>query len=280
MLAWVHTCPPREPLLGKLLQSLHDSDLSEYQVRSCPAKGLGNVEDWFIAQLDELTQKDEWVLRMEDDIIVSPHLAHNVRAWPARRCPYFGIGLLFRFSWYQDDCRHWRVDAATGSRYYRHQHVSGAQMVLYRSEVWPRIRARLPLQRGSLMDLGVTEAVWREGLRTYVHTPSQAQTVEAVSRAHCLHMSGQQDHHAPDFDPDYRRPDGEKQDQVVLRWSGGRVNRFLPRSDGGVLEVQALPGDSGVGFGDSVGRRVLINYDRLLDDEGEARRVAAQRRTG
>jgi len=274
MLVWIHTCPPREPLLGRLLDSLRRSDVREYEIRCCRAKGLHAVEDWMVAQLDELTERDEWVLRMEDDIVVSPHLMHNALSWPARRCPYFGVGLLYRFSWYTDDTDRWRVDAATGSLWHDHRHVAGAQLVLYRSEAWRRIRKHLPLQRGSLMDLGITEAVQRAGLRTYVHKPSLAQTLPEVSTQHCLHAGSQHEHYALDYDPEYRRPAGEQRDGTVLDWSGGRVTRFLPCADGNIVPVRVPPTQRGVGFAESCRRRVLIDHDKLHDDIGEAYALA------
>lgn len=268
MFTWIHTCPSREALLDPLLASLDRSDIESFEVRRCDASGLAAVEQWCLEQLDELTQQHEWVLRLEDDIVVSPHLCHNLQSWPARRCPYFGVGLGFRFSWHIDEWNSWHTDAQTGSMWANDQ-VAGAQVLLVRSEMWPRIRQYLPRMAGSMMDLGLTAAVRLAGLRTYVHRPSLAQTTE-VSWHEPLHKNNQHEHFALDYEPSYRRPDGEQRDQRVLEWTEGKVTRYLPCHDGSVLAVLVDPRKRDVDFASNFGSPCIVDHSKLFDDPNEA----------
>lgn len=276
---YVHTCPQRAHQLSRLTDSLDASDVGEYEVRVCEAKGLFQVEHWYLEQFDELCRQHEWVLRLEDDVVVSPHLRHNLEHWPARRDPYFAVGSAFRFSCYQDDWTEWRVDAQTGSLYTVQRLIAGGQALLIRSEKWAEVRKHLPRLPGSMMDLGLSDAVFRADLRYYMHRPSLVQTSE-VSRDQCLHSSSQREHYTTNFNPRFKRPENEIQDSNVLSWTGGRVTRFLPTASGDAVPVLVHPEKRGLDYADSIGRRIICKHDKLVDCRYEALQIAKRRRAG
>ena len=90
---FVQTCPERDAHIAPTLESLRQSD-AEFKV-------LRQPEDqrhcrFFLDVLREMASVNtRWVIRLEDDVLVSKHLVHNFLSWPALREPDFGVGWLF-----------------------------------------------------------------------------------------------------------------------------------------------------------------------------------------
>lgn len=90
----VQTCGEREQVREATIASLRQSDARDFTVIHHPV-GTRHCR-FFLEVLRTMADVDTpWVIRLEDDVLVSKHLIHNFLTWPALRDERFGIGWLY-----------------------------------------------------------------------------------------------------------------------------------------------------------------------------------------
>jgi hypothetical protein len=96
---WVHTCALRKGKLQPTLYSLMASDIgSDCDVLECPMGLAPVINAWWEQTWRELADAaapDEYLVRLEDDVVVNRHIRHNIETWSALKEPDFGLGVLF-----------------------------------------------------------------------------------------------------------------------------------------------------------------------------------------
>jgi hypothetical protein len=226
ILIWIHTCPQRAGVLGKLEASLRASDVgARYEVHVCEEKGVENVERWNRDKLLELTQRSRWVVRLEDDVVVSPNFLHNLQTWSALCNPVdFGIGALYLHRLYTDDAlaqKSFRRDLRNGSMFFDVQDACGAQAMVFCADTYRQLYDQ-PVVVGADMDVGLTRACNRTGLRLYVYPISQAQCSSVASQSALGNQNGWQ-YTSGTFDPSFRYEGRELYQDVTAPWCQGDV---------------------------------------------------------
>lgn len=90
---FLQTCPQRDAYITPTLGSLKQSDTT-FQVLRQP-EGQRHCR-FFLDVLKQMAGAETpWVIRLEDDVLVSRYLTHNFLSWPALNEPDFGVGWLF-----------------------------------------------------------------------------------------------------------------------------------------------------------------------------------------
>jgi hypothetical protein len=177
LFVWVHTwhgrpSAHREPTLRSL-------DLSDARGRYeviCQPEGA-DKDEFYIETLTRIAHDPDvqWMVRLEDDVVVNRNLIHNVSRWDCVREPLFGAGWLSVTNDLLADkntCR--RTPRGNRYREYRECHFSGG--VLMSTET---LRAALPLIPGRLSEeregfacgCAPSNAAWRMGKRVFFHEP-------------------------------------------------------------------------------------------------------------
>ncbi len=97
---YVHSCPERDQARKETLDSLEESDaagrvlLERQPEEAIPfafhLQALGRA----LASC-QAPDGPRLIVRLEDDVLVSEHLLHNLTTWPALWEPDFGVGWLF-----------------------------------------------------------------------------------------------------------------------------------------------------------------------------------------
>lgn len=117
----------------------------------------------------------EWVLRLEDDVLVNRHIISNLESWPAKTDPRFGIGWLFDPGG-TTRTTHDKMYQRTGKDRWHRGRLHCCQGVLMRTAEVPELRAHaerwFALNPGRLsQDLALSEAVQAMGREICVHGP-------------------------------------------------------------------------------------------------------------
>lgn len=95
LLIWVHTWHGRDELRQPTLASLDASDAAgRYEIMRQP-EGVDR-DVFYMDTLRDIASRPGigWMLRLEDDTVVNPHLLHNVCRWGAVHSARFGAGWL------------------------------------------------------------------------------------------------------------------------------------------------------------------------------------------
>jgi hypothetical protein len=219
----VHTSEARKLLLDRTLQSLYESDVrTDFEVAVGPCPWDRAAWDHALEAVRKASTCAEYVLRLEDDVIVNRHIIHNCLTWPAIHEDTFGVGWLFlhdgtwnpkaavieRRRGRADLCMNWG-----GS-------ICGGQGQLFKSEHVERILAHIEDARKNkvmstgeyltpdwplMMDGSVSCATRLAGLWCFMHEPSLVNChdgcrVSTDGREHTGHFSNKT------FDLDWRRP--------------------------------------------------------------------------
>lgn len=172
LLVWIHSCPARRHTRQAVARSLEASDVACFEMREAPdhhRAGRRAVMRWWRAQLIEQAKypDDTVIVRLEDDILVNPHLAHNVLHWPALTASDFGIGSLFMTD---ADLRHSLVTEC-GLRRATLGYTGTAQAQVYRPAELREWLEHVEIPDSITPDLVACAAVWRAGLAVYIHEP-------------------------------------------------------------------------------------------------------------
>jgi hypothetical protein len=201
VLVYVHSCPQRDQDRSYTLASLEASD----------ARGLFHLERqpeactpmaFHLQVLERCLQAVEagrarLVVRIEDDAVVSPHLVHNVRTWPALMEEDFGVGWLFvpRYGVANPTSRGslsgttvWqspRLCASLGQVWTAQGLTHFLQHYRARPEVLARAVKRqfVGTREANGFDITVSETVWAMGKRVYLHEPPLVDFSPAAQRS-------------------------------------------------------------------------------------------------
>jgi len=189
LLIWVHTWHGRDDLRGTTLRSLDASDAKGmYKIKRQPP-GVDR-DDFYMTTLREMCSDEtvEWMLRIEDDAVVSKHIVHNVCCWSATQHELFGAGWLSVTSEMVRDASHVASHGGFLTREFPEAHFAGGVLMRtsFLAGVLPLVRRRLSL--GEYRDSTPTEvrnvprrfapgcalsnAVWNSGRRVFFHSPS------------------------------------------------------------------------------------------------------------
>jgi hypothetical protein len=190
-LVWVQTTTRRDN--SKTLASIERSDIGKkYLVcedrkeRKFPQDYADLQLTWFKFWRDMLEAADvrkcEYILRLEDDVLVNEHILHNLATWPALNHPKFGFGTLFVPNYWYKHPQHYKRDPDEGSTYRNLIDIEGAQGQLVKVSTFPNIldgvqRAREQRglgkhQHGPSFDWAVSRSAWQLGLRVFVPSPA------------------------------------------------------------------------------------------------------------
>lgn len=205
LFVWVHSSKRRDP--SSTLQSVEASDIGknylhvrDEESRTFP-KDYPNLQQWWqqqwlkAAKLAE-EQDCQWILRLEDDIIVNRHIRHNVLTWPALRDPDFGLGTVFWMDYWDKDPEIFKTSEHSGEDYRDTPDVEGAQGQVLKTTMVPDL---IEASKQAIIDRGFPKHVsfdWslsrgahqlglqiqeRSGVpfRTFVHYPSLVNITEA-----------------------------------------------------------------------------------------------------
>lgn len=203
---FVNTCSARRGAIDETLESVRRSDVGNaFELREGPTLadcGIAALNAWMREEIRRIARRHDWVLRLEDDVVVNRHVLSNVRSWRALRDPLFAYGTLF----YQQ--MHERRFESTFWGTVSNRHENGTQGVVYRTEVLERIFAEMgpPNPKVVEWDGELWSAVKRLGLRHYVHVP--AIVGGAAHSAESALTGRRRNAHGNDrFDPEWKNQD-------------------------------------------------------------------------
>lgn len=174
---WVHTWHGRSSTQrAATLASLEASDASgRYQVSMQPENT--HRDDYYMDTLRAICDRTDtdYMLRLEDDVLVNKFLLHNVSKWSAPAHPRFGAGWLSTTRGLMADTTN--CPTLDGFRIREYKECFFAGGVLMKLDV---LRDVLPLVEVRLRAGGkdfspgcaLSNAVWRKGLRVFFHLPS------------------------------------------------------------------------------------------------------------
>jgi hypothetical protein len=292
---WVHSCPQRANQIGELRASLNASDVSRFEVRRHGAGlDLPAIREWWAKQWRETAEAAAkagatHIVRLEDDVVVAPHLAHNVTTWPALSNDDFGVGLLFIDDSLLVQLGGFEIEPTTGAMRATMDHLACGQghviPVGLINKVMDDINEahesmyRVRRSHTVCFDCSFTHAVHRAGKRIYVHVPSQVQTSE-LSRASALTEGVPQTHSAArTWDPEWRRP-GDAERDVKAEHLWGYETRWMILNDGArgeVVPVKSPPDPHGPQLVAWGGRSLTAHPENLYATRAEAEAARAAR---
>jgi len=224
---FVQTCPQRSSGVEETLKSVRESDIRDgFEVHTHP-RGVPKCQ-FFAELLEKMAACDaQYVIRLEDDVLVNRHLVHNFLTWPALRDPLFGAGWLYVSQAALSDTMH---TASSGLEHYRNSEVMyGSLCVAAPREVataalklvreWaatfgcaldtcdcPRKNKRPRSSKTYGQDAALSRAVWKLGKRVFFHRPVLAEN-RMLPSTHGLKMQGNPAHWRAGrlFDANWRR---------------------------------------------------------------------------
>jgi hypothetical protein len=176
---WVHTWWGRGNTDLPYSKSLQSSDIDNYSVIRHP-KRMHRV-DHYMSTLKSICGDKKWdyMLRIEDDSIVSKNVMHNLRHWDALKRTDFGIGFLSRCDRVIEHCGLHDVSAHTMTCKSHGYHFGPAWIASCRAV--ERNLGRIESIMWAVEKLGrfgpttaVADAMIDSKLGVYVHVPSMA----------------------------------------------------------------------------------------------------------
>src|SRR5690606_38757116 len=124
----------------------------------------------------------EWILRLEDDVLVNRYILHNLCTWPATQHPKFAFGTLFMPDYWHRTPRIFRKEPDESCMYRDTKEVEGAQGQFVRVSTFERYLNGVPKARRdrglakptnhSSFDLALSRAAWAYEKRVFVHSPA------------------------------------------------------------------------------------------------------------
>jgi hypothetical protein len=253
LVVWIHTCPQRLNRIGETTASLDASDIAEISGNICVA-GTGSKPyswpetiDWWMEHWIAMAKLGDWVLRLEDDIIVNPYIGHNLATWPAIRERDFGMGLGFVMD---DILRDLGGLEFLPNKVVRSKARStpGGQAQLMPSRLIPQtidwVRAHRYTLEGcnidcpAWFDTGITRALTELGYRTYLHVPSIVRT-NAVSDESVASKCHREHHAHRTWLENWKRPeDYEEEFQAEVLLKDYRT-RWAVTGDGTIIKCKS-----------------------------------------
>lgn len=160
---WLQTTSQRDS--SRTTASIEKSDIGQNYttvvdtaVRSFPEDYPG-LQLWWENQMLAMAQKAlengcEWILRLEDDIVVNRYILHNIEKWRALHDPYFGVGLFFWPNYWHETPWAFKRSEHTGAAYKDSVDVEGAQSQLLKSSM---VEQLIPLTRKARQQRGLNK---------------------------------------------------------------------------------------------------------------------------
>lgn len=177
ILVWVHTWHGRsERDRAATLRSLDASDAAgKYEVKCQPASA--HRDDFYMSTLHAICARSDidYMLRIEDDALVSRHLLHNASSWKAVQHARFGAGWLSVTDDLLADARHCAQLDGFRVREYPECHFAGGVLMKTSAlaAMLPRVEERLRAGGEHFAPgCSLSRAVWQSGLRVFFHEPS------------------------------------------------------------------------------------------------------------
>lgn len=188
-LVWLQTTSRRDN--SKTVASIESSDIgTKYLVcedrkeRTFPKDYADLQQTWDSFWRDMLKAAKargcNYLLRLEDDVVVNEHILHNLRTWPALQHPRFGFGTLFVPNYWAKHPQHYKQEK--DCTYRNLIDIEGAQGQFVRADSFVSIldgaqRAREQRglgkpQHGPSFDWALSRSAWQLGLRVFVHSPA------------------------------------------------------------------------------------------------------------
>lgn len=170
--AFIQSVPKRQKVADRLAQQLRDSDIDDFQVLMQEPDHDPWQHFWRVFEAMK-NSSAELVIRLEDDALINPHLAHNSRTWPALRKGSFGCGWLYSPPTCPADYAH----KARTRQPYRDKYLEGCVAVLFKREDlgWLVDAAKTWATRnptGYCYDLAISWAVYQKrGKHLWLHDP-------------------------------------------------------------------------------------------------------------
>jgi GR25 family glycosyltransferase involved in LPS biosynthesis len=190
-LVWLQTTTRRDN--SRTVASIESSDIGQKYIvltdnkeRVFP-KDYGDLQSTWHSFWQEMivaakTRNCQYILRLEDDVIVNQHIMHNLRTWPALKHPRFGYGTLFCPNYWLNHPQHFKRDPDDDNLIRNLVDVEGGQGQIVKTETIGRILEGVPLARAQKgfsrpehppsFDWAMARSAWNMGLRVFVHKPS------------------------------------------------------------------------------------------------------------
>jgi hypothetical protein len=177
ILVWVHTWHGRsDPARAATLRSLDMSDAAGRYEVMCQPVGV-HRDDFYMATLRSICARRDidYMIRLEDDVVVSRHLLHNVSRWKATRHSRFGAGWLsVTDELLADEVNCPKLDGFR-IREFPECHFAGGVLMGVRalSAILPFVEERLRAGgKNFAPGCSLSRAVWKSGQRVFFHEPS------------------------------------------------------------------------------------------------------------
>lgn len=205
---WVHTWHGRDAKdRDKTIRSIDASDLAGRYSVMCQPKSE-HRDDFYMRVLRRICDdtRFDYMLRLEDDVIVNKSILHNACRWRAPSHPLFGAGWLSATSGLLEDninCR--RLDGHW-VREYPECHFAGGLLMpteTLRSGL-SYLEQRLRAGGGQFAPgCSLSRAVWSLGKRVFFHDPSIVKIDMSIPAYHPA-RADQSDFWRQPFDPSWR----------------------------------------------------------------------------
>lgn len=190
MFAWIHTCPQRASDIAPTLASVCASDLPDVEVwgHSEDLRTSDQIEAWWEERLLLASERSEFFIRLEDDVVVSRSIHQRVSTWGALQQPDFGVGLLYRWKGSPSDS--WNVERSEAFPRVQDPYHMSAQGMVFKSALVPalvekmrEIRTQRGFRRIGFLnfDTVLGQACHKLGLAVYLHEPSVVDCREVKS---------------------------------------------------------------------------------------------------
>jgi hypothetical protein len=277
--------------MSETIESLKASDLAEVGWSVCSA-GEGATPypwektiDWWLERWLKMSKGSDWVLRLEDDIVVGRYIGHNLTTWPAIKEPDFGMGLGFVFDGVVRDLGGVEFLPNKVVRA-KARSFSGGQAQLMPSHLIPGLVDWISHHRNVdgiiqdanpvWFDTGITAALSALGYRTYLHVPSvvctgSLSTTSAASNCERL------DHNANrTWLADWERPSDYEKEFLSEMMLQGKRTRWAVLGDKSIVECSTPANLDPVAGPVTIHGHVGVLKSSCLYDSSAAARQALQ----
>jgi hypothetical protein len=209
MFTWIHNCPQRATSVEATIESVGESDIDQWTLwcHSEDLKSAEEIERWWEERLLEASDKSDFVLRLEDDVVVNKHIEHNIKNWPALQRDDFGVGSVFDLA----DTVWYRFKEPDGTVWNGEDWIT-AQGLVFKSSLVPKLVSRMREIRKDAFkfrrvlrlnfDQVVAAAIHDMGLRVFFHEPCLVDCIPGNGQSTV--GENHDDYRAKNFDPHWR----------------------------------------------------------------------------
>lgn len=211
----VFAAPGRDEAHALSYASLRASDIGEdFQVSEHPP-GIGAQEHWLRTHELAARAKSEFVIVLEDDVLVNAHILHNVDSWRYKHQQTFGAGWLYapggysrRDTWYSGS---WDWYGTCGVLY------ETKRLPFLIETAWARMTG--PLKQP--WDLAISWACHLDGRRIRVHHPALVEHLNELPSKLGNPTGGRRDSGGT-FHSTWQRPDRHEHG-VIDQWGRNTI---------------------------------------------------------